>query len=292
MSLLLSISALSAVEILLWVVLALLFWKKGFIYRFPAMAAFIGLRLMAASALMMVLYRLQFHRDPAFSSIYFYGYRAICVASAVLVLFVCMEVFRSAMSAFPGLLKIGIVIFRWVFLVSLILTVSSLPFPHRGLFFLSDLTGGLVRSVSVLELCLFLFLCLSMHALRLALRDIAYGIVLGFGFIAAIDLVEASPIDANALAMTGPLEIFCQALTIVTVGVWIFYCLLPARAPRPVVLPASSVIYRWNEIANALGHTGTQVAPQQSANRFFLTDVEIVVEKVLNRNLKDRKSES
>jgi hypothetical protein len=67
---------------------------------------------------------------------------------------------------------------------------------------------------------------------------------------------------------------------------------LPEPARLPVVMPANSTIYRWNEIASALGHTGTQVAVQQPANGFFLTDVERVVEKVLARNLKDRESES
>jgi hypothetical protein len=56
-------------------------------------------------------------------------------------------------------------------------------------------------------------------------------------------------------------------------------------------MPASSAIYRWNEIASALGHTGTQVAVPQTANSFFLTDVEKVVEKVLTKNLKRRESE-
>jgi hypothetical protein len=57
------------------------------------------------------------------------------------------------------------------------------------------------------------------------------------------------------------------------------------------VMPASSAIYRWNEIASALGHTGTHIAVQQPANGFFLTDVEKVVEKVITRNLKGRESE-
>ena len=58
------------------------------------------------------------------------------------------------------------------------------------------------------------------------------------------------------------------------------------------MMPANSTIYRWNEIASALGHTGTQVAVQQPANSFFLTDVEKVVEKVLSRNLKSANRET
>jgi hypothetical protein len=82
-----------------------------------------------------------------------------------------------------------------------------------------------------------------------------------------------------------------ESLILVALGSWITYCALPEPARQPVVMPASSTIYRWNEIASALGHTGTQVAVQQPANSFFLTDVENVVDKVLNRNLKNRESE-
>ena len=56
-------------------------------------------------------------------------------------------------------------------------------------------------------------------------------------------------------------------------------------------MPANSTIYRWNEIAAALGH-GTKVAVHQPANGFFLTDVERVVEKVLTRNLQSNESKS
>jgi hypothetical protein len=65
---------------------------------------------------------------------------------------------------------------------------------------------------------------------------------------------------------------------------WVAYCVMPERVRKPVIMPANSTIYRWNEIASALGH-GTKVAVRQPANGFFLTDVERVVEKVLTRNL-------
>ena len=74
--------------------------------------------------------------------------------------------------------------------------------------------------------------------------------------------------------------------------IWISYCAAPVAARKPLMMPANSTIYRWNEIASALGHTGTQIAVQQQASSFFLTDVEKVVEKVLTRNLKGRESET
>ncbi len=81
-------------------------------------------------------------------------------------------------------------------------------------------------------------------------------------------------------------------MTLATLAIWMTYCILPEPVRKPVLMPASSTIYRWNEIASALGHTGTRVAVQQPANSFFLSDVERVVEKVLARNMKGRESET
>jgi hypothetical protein len=55
-----------------------------------------------------------------------------------------------------------------------------------------------------------------------------------------------------------------------------------------MMLPVNSTILRWNEIASALGHTGTQVAVQP-AGGFFLTDVEKAVETALARNVESKK---
>jgi hypothetical protein len=55
-------------------------------------------------------------------------------------------------------------------------------------------------------------------------------------------------------------------------------------------MPANSFILRWNEIASALGHTGTRVAVQETANGFFLADAERSAEKMIMVNLKSRES--
>ena len=285
-------SVMSVAECALWLMLALAFWKKGFARRFPAMAAYLGLHAIAAPVLAALLV---LSRQPAKASLfvaYFFGYNAVYFCSAALILFVCLEVFRSALSAFPGLQKIGIVIFRWVALISAIVAFSSISFHHKGTVLLLDIAGAIMRSVSLLELCLLAFLFLSMNALRIAFHDMALGIALGFGLMLGNDFIVASLINQDTPTMTSPIELLYQSLVLFYLAVWLTYCLLPARAFKPLILPANSAIYRWNEIASALGHHGTKVAPQQIGNGFFLTDVEMVVDKVLNRNLKDRKSES
>ena len=189
-------------------------------------------------------------------------------------------------------MKLGTVVFRWATLASLIVSLATVPFSHRGVLIIPDIAYALMRSVSLLELCLLGFLCLSMNALRLSVRDMAFGIALGFGLMASNDFVTVSLISRYA-SLTAPLQFVYESVILFSLGTWVAYCALPEPVRKPVVMPVNSTIYRWNEIAVALGHTGTQVAVQQPANSFFLTDVEKVVDKVLTRtNLHGSESKS
>ncbi len=284
---------MNAMELVSWAALALLFWSKGLQHRFRAMSYFLALRAIVTPLLLLVLYEdaQPWGRDHHIGVFYFFGYFATYVASAVLLYFICIEVFRAALSPFPGITKLAIVIFRWAAVVSVIVSLTSISYAHRGIHIIADVSYGLMRSVSVLELCLLAFLCLSMNALRLTVRDLAFGIALGFGLMSTADFVIASWISRITSA-NDPVQFIYESLILGSLAIWTVYCVLPEPVLKPVLMPASSTIYRWNEIASALGHTGTRVAVQQPANSFFLSDVERVVEKVLARNMKGRESET
>jgi hypothetical protein len=287
-----AMTTMSAVEFLLSATLGFLFWKKELHRRFPAMAWYLALRVASTPVLTLLLAAKSFTAShdvrQACGLAYFFSFYAIYITSAVILLFVCMEVFRSAMSSLPGLVKFAMVVFRWAVVASMIVTFSSLSFAHTGLVLIPDIALRLMRSVSILELCLLAFLCLCMNALRLSVRDIAFGISLGFGLMSANDFVVVSLISRYT-ALTAPLQFVYQSLVLVTLGTWVTYCALPEPVRKAVVMPVNSTIYRWNEIASALGHPVTQVAVQP-ANSFFLHDVEKVVEKVLTRTLKSSES--
>jgi hypothetical protein len=292
-----AMTIMTGAEFLLCAALAILFWKKGLRRRFPAMGAYLLMRVASAPIFSLLLMcetgqlggTHDFKRTCA--QVYFFTFWAVYIASAILLYFVCLEIFRSALAWLPGLMKLGVVVFRWAALVSVIVTFSSASFVHRSLLILSDIAIPLMRSVTLLELCLLAFLCLSMNALRLSVRDLSFGFALGFGIMASNDFLFAT-LTARLSSLTAPLQFVYESVILFSLGTWVLYCALPEPARKPVVVPVHSTIYRWNEIASALGHTGTQVAVQQPANGFFLTDVENVVEKVLKRNLKRRESES
>jgi hypothetical protein len=284
-------SAMDATEFLLIACVAFLFWKRKQHRRFPAMGSYLVFRVFSMPVLMLLMVEREHTHAVNWAMAYFFAFWAVYIASAVFLYFICIEIFRNALSAFSGLMKFGLIIFRWAVLVSAIVTFSTLSFAHRGLLIIPDVANALMHSVSLLELCLLAFLCLCMNALKLSVRDMTFGIALGFGAIAANDFVATLMISHNT-ALTAPMEFVYEAFVIVAVGVWVAYCALPEPVRKPLVMPANSTVYRWNEIASALGHTGTQVAVQQPATSFFLSDVEKVVDKVLNRSLKNRESES
>jgi hypothetical protein len=78
-------------------------------------------------------------------------------------------------------------------------------------------------------------------------------------------------------------------MILATLGMWVVYCALPEPVRLPVMVPASSLILRWDEIATALGHTGTRVAVQPPSG-FSLTEAENAVEEALTQDMKSRAS--
>jgi hypothetical protein len=288
-----AMSLMSGAEFLLWAILGFIFWTKGLHHRFPAMHTYLVLRVGSMPILLALLFiqAQTWVRQDIFFPAYFYAYWAVYIASAVALFFICLEVFRSALSSFAGLMKLGTVVFRWATLASLIVSIATVPFSHRGVLIIPDIAYALMRSVSILELCLLAFLCLSMNALHLSARDMAFGIAVGFGLMSTNDFILASFWSRNT-SLTSPLQFVNESLILLTLGIWVVYSALPEPARKPVVMAANSTIYRWNEIAAALGH-GTKIAVQQPANSFFLTDVEKVVDKVLTRtNLHGSESKS
>lgn len=283
-------SLMSGAEFLLWASLAFVFWRKGLQRRFPAMGTYLGLRVASMPVLLFLLFGNSFYASQLWLIAYFFLFWTVYIASAVTLFFICIEIFRSVLSSFAGLMRLGVVAFRWATLVSAIVGLVTVSWSHRGVLVLPDIAYALMRSVSILELCLLAFLCLTMNAFRLSARELTFGITLGFGIMATNDFVQASLISRFA-SLNAPEQYIYESAILFTLGMWLIYCLQPERAQKPVVMPANSTIYRWNEIAAALGH-GTQVAVQQPANSFFLSDVEKVVDKVLNRSLQNSESKS
>jgi len=281
-----AMSLMTAAEFLLWATLGYVFWTRKLHTRFPAMSSYLALRVVSMPVLLAILWVQSQPWGHGYYVAYFFAYWSVYIVSAIMLFFICMEIFRAVLSGFSGLMRFSSVIFRWAAVASLIVSLSNLSLGHRGILIIPEIAYGLMRSVSVLELCLLAFLCLAMNALHLSARDRAFGFAIGFGIFSTNDFVFASLVP-RWVSLNAPLQFVYESAVLLTLGLWIAYAAQPEPARKPIVVAANSAIYRWNEIASALGHKGTSIAVPAPANSFFLTDVEKVVDKVLTRNLRE-----
>ncbi len=277
-----AMSVLNVVEFSLWMALGWVFWSRKLHRRFPAMSNYLKIRVGCAPFLFGSLFLQAWLRGAYFNLFFFICY-AEFLASTVAVFFVCVEIFRHALAGFSGLARVGTLVFRWAALISLVVSLATAPYAQPIRAWLPDIALRLMRSAGVIELCLLGFLCLSMHSIQLSIRSMSFGISLGFGILSFDDVMVGTLLSSASTSLNTPLQFLYESLTILALLLWLTYWILPEPEREPVVIPVSSALYRWNEIASALGHTGTKVVVQQTTNTVFLSDVEKVADKVLTR---------
>jgi hypothetical protein len=268
-----------AEPVLLLAVVSLLF-RAGGIRRFPALLSYFGLRLASIGFLEAIRV---FHFSD---QIYFYGFYAAYIIRAVASFFVIQEVFTHLMEPVPGLRRLGLIAFRWITIISVIISAVAIAIPvSQSGFKLHLVMLPLTLGISIMELCLLVFLALAIHSLGRSFRSRIFGIALGFGVQASMDLVT-SALAASRPASYAVATMVAQITGILTLLIWTAYFLVPEPAGErtKIVLPAESPILRWNEIARALGHNAPQVAVGTATSGFFLQEVEHVVDKVLAKN--------
>jgi len=269
------------------IALALLFFvKSGRSKQFPMMTTYLGLRAASAAILEVIL---NLHRFAPISetlqySLYFYTYWTSYTVTAITIFFVIREIFCHVTEPVPGIRRFGLLAFNWVAVISGIISVSA-ALPLKGLGAgLMAIGFQVMRCVSILELCLLAFLALFIHSLGRSFRSLAFGISLGFGLQAGMELIT-SLVATRSPHLDSNMNIVLQVAITLVLGGWIGYFLTPEpQAEREAItLPVSSPLIRWNEIATALGHSTPHVVVGQSSAT-FLQDVEQVVDKILTKN--------
>jgi hypothetical protein len=268
-------NAAAAETLLTWVALIICFRSSARTpvrSRIPAMRAYLLVQAIGSLSMNILINFHVMSREHRYSA-YFGVYWLTFFAGAVAIYFVLQQVFQQSLSPLPGLRRLGMVVFRWIAVATLVFAVGSSVVP-MGLHFaaLESSLYGAMRSISIMEICLLVFLALSVHSLGFSFRSRIFGVGLGFGISAAIDLIF-SAIQQRHPEMVSYSNLFGQ------IGI-----LLAEPERTMVTLPVTSPLLRWNEIANALGHPAGQVVVSPPASTNFLHDVEKAVDKVLAKN--------
>ncbi len=219
-------------------------------------------------------------------NLYFFTYWPAYIVEAVLILRVLHEMFRHAMRSVPGVQSMGRPIFFWVVAVSTILACASGASSFANLFgnsgtvmgFLLDAGQILARSQSVLALCLVSFLAFASNKLGVSFGSRVFGVTLGLGLMALGNLVNAAVL-ARIPSLTSSANIAFEVVYVASISIWCVYFLRPEPARRMVVVPVTSPLMRWNDVAHTLGNPAAQVAVSYPPS--FMTDVQNLVENVM-----------
>jgi len=284
---------LTRIEPVFLLLAAFAFFRSGSARRLPAMATYFVVRVVHVAYLAAVLAGWDHSQSGSFChtgryTAYFYGYWIGYVATAIAIFFVIQEVFKRAMEPVPGLRRLGLLAFRWISVVSIIVAVGAVALPGTMLKGDESPIGPIciqmMRCMSVLELCLLAFLALSIHALGRSFRSRLFGLGLGFGLQAMADLLFAA-LSIRYTSINSTANLGLQLVTDLVLVAWVTYFFVPEPAAERnmIVLPPNSMLSRWNALAKGLGQMPEPVAAGAPTG-FFLQDIEGVVDRVLAKN--------
>jgi hypothetical protein len=232
--------------------------------------------LLLVDAMADKLHVISSHHAYAF---YFYTYWSSFFVQAILMLRVMHEMFRHAVRSIPGVQMVGRPVFFWAVVVSIILATASGITPHETA--MSLLVAGaqvLARSQSVLALCMVAFLAFASRTLGVSYGSRIFGVTFGFAIMGLSNLVE-SALFAHGTSLSGMVDMVHEGIYLGAIGLWAVYFLRPEPARRLVVMPVTSPLMRWNEVAQTLGNPAGQVAVSYPPT--FMTDVFHLVNRVV-----------
>ena len=249
----------------------ILLWRKLF-KVFPVFFSYVAFQIVVFA----VLFPLRAER---FYTIFYYTYWGTTAVSVILGFFVIHELFQDVFRPYHTLRDLGSVLFKWAALVMLLVagvvaasTASATDEPLR--------TGimTLQRSVRVVQCGLILFLLVFSRYLGTNWRQKSFGIALGFGAFASIELALVALNAATDNVFNQVLSSYLNMLAFdVTILIWIGYMLSnsPAREPATHMLRPQ----RWEQGLTAIHHP-------QSADS-LIPMFETMVDRALSRTADD-----
>jgi len=239
---------LSATDYLLWVIGPILLaltcgaiLKRRLVSEFPVFFAYAAFHVLRTAVLFTVQHRMSYND-------YFYAYWSAHAVSIVLGFTVIYEIYCRVFQNYDAIQQLGGIVFGCaavVLLVVAVLTAVSAPGTD---------TPGIVKAVVLLErsvrvmqcgllVCLFL---LSFY-FGLSWQNYIFGIALGFGVFASIELVAiAVRSQMGAIADTAYSQVNGAAYSC-GVLIWVCYLLAPKPAPQYVSVIHHNDLEKWNQ---------------------------------------------
>jgi hypothetical protein len=262
-----------------------LLWRKQLRQRYPMFFSFCVLQIVSTIPLFVIA------RTAGLNSYtYFYAYWSINAVRVGVGFAVIWELFRVALRPYHALRDLGSMLFTWVtvmmVLVSILLAATG-PAPNEPLRVVAAVLS-LERNVQLMQCGLLLFFVLFGSKLGLTLRHRTFGIALGVGGYAAVELILVSVRTQLGPQWANSWSLLAQFFYIAACGSWIFYVVRPE--PAPVMMPSMAVsrpiLQRWNEALAEAAAGYSSAVPRIDTPDPFTSTVEKTVERVLRKDIR------
>jgi hypothetical protein len=229
---------LSIASIALQVLLAATLLAKKAWRKYPMFAAYVFFNLFETGA------TFPGHRTGA---AYFYTFWICEAVGIVLGLAVVREIFTNIFAPHAALRKLATLIFR-IAVVALILLACGAIYEQSGnAKSIARVVMVATDGTRIIELGLIMFLFLSSSAFGLHWRQNEFGISLGLGTCAAIELINVtlmthlSPAAGQVLSLVRSLSFNGSLL------IWLGYLLAPPERPTTTVDVPKAQLEQWNQ---------------------------------------------
>ncbi len=245
------VRALNLITLSLQVCVALALLRQRLYRTVPWFTIYIGYLI----AFTYILHRVYNSGDKA---AYFYGYWAGNAVTLILAFMVILEVFRNAMVGYESVRKLGVVVLVTMACVTLLIAImTSAHGSDWGNSTFSQVFMRLVqvtqRGVRMIQLGLLVGLFAFSSYFALSWRNHVFGIALGYGLYASVNLCAVAVVGfvgPKRLGLAYPITIIDGLAFICTLLLWLTYLLRPDRGSLYQTVPPSTAkpdLKHWEE---------------------------------------------
>jgi hypothetical protein len=204
---------------------------------------------------------------------YFDAYWTGNAISVLLSVTVMDEILHNLLKQYGGIQRLSVLIFRWacglLFLLSIVTALSS---QQTGSDRVISVVLAFDRSVRFMQFGLFCLLLILCRLLKNCWRQHVFGIALGFGLFASIELILVSTVMYFGEAQGAIISLIKSAGYNAVTLLWVLYLRRPTESTAVFELRPQVDTLNW-----------ALVAPSQAGDSEFLSMVEQAVDRVLSR---------
>jgi hypothetical protein len=186
---------------------------------------------------------------------YFYAYWLLEFGCVMLGLCVVCEVFMRLLGQYAALHKLARLVFQWT-VVALVLTGAVVwlvqPVSNQGVDPVYHACLVVEECARILEVGLLMFLFVFAGIFGVHWRQHVFGIALGLGIFAAVELIGGAVYVYLGPGATGMVSVARAIAFDVGVLVWLGYLMVPQRAASHTEVPDLARLEQWNKALTEL----------------------------------------